>query len=121
MTYLGLGPKQLAAYVAGSVAVGVAIGVLLPGPTFAPECGYVMEQGVAIPAACESPDELAERLDRIRETHGGNRFDAYADCAAMLAADDWDAGTCWSEWPDLEAYARTIWGPDGDPETGPNR
>lgn len=53
---------------------------------------------------------------------GTMEFDAmdderYIECAEMLAQGDWDGASCAGEWDDLSAIARSMWGPDGDPET----
>lgn len=120
-TYLGWPLRKAVAVGLAAAAVGAVIGFALPTPDVAP-CGFVTEEGVRVPASCIDADDLDATLSEIRETRTGGRFDnGYAECAAMLAADDWDAGTCWSEWDDLETVARTIWGPDGDPETGADR
>lgn len=120
-TFLGAPIRTAIAAAVAVVAVGTAIGLALPTPEPAP-CGYVAEEGVLVPASCETAEELDARLALIREGRATYRFDDdYAECAALLAADDWDAGTCWTNWPDLEAVARTIWGPDGDPETGADK
>jgi len=120
-TYLGWSLRKAVAVGLAAAAVGAAIGFALPTPDVAP-CGFVTEEGAPVPASCTDADELDATLAAIRETRTGGRFDAgYAECAAMLAADDWDAGTCWTEWDDLETVARTIWGPDGDPETGADK
>ena len=82
-------------------------------------CGWTVEEGLAVPASCQSEEELRATLDSIREERSGGRFDSgYAECAALLEAGDWDAGSCWAQWPDLEQTARKLWGQDGDPETG---
>jgi len=86
-------------------------------------CGWTLEEGLAVPASCQSEEELRATLDSIRQERAGQRqwdsYDSpYAECASLLDAGDWDAGSCWTQWPDLEDKARELWGPDGDPETG---
>lgn len=84
-------------------------------------CGWTVEEGLAVPASCHTEEELAGRLSQIRQERSGARdwqSSGYSECAALLEAGDWDAGSCWAQWPDLEERARQLWGPDGDPETG---
>lgn len=111
-SYLGMSIPQALALAAASAAAGVALSLALPAPT--------CDDGERCATATEYAETIA-RLEAIRETHTGGRFDAYEACAAMLAADDWDATGCVGDFPDLDARSRVVWGPDGDPETGADR
>ena len=106
-----------------AIAVGffllllVLVGFPRDTTTTVPEtCGTVYEEGTAVPASCYTLDELDARLDAIHAERSGGRFDAdRQECAELLAADDPDAGTCWTRFPGLEAPES--WGDDRDPET----
>ena len=85
-----LTPEACAAYLAEVDAVDAACGHLddqLPWERCADDvlavvrsspCGIVaeVEDGVArfVPASCSTPDELADRMARIRDERGGDRF-----------------------------------------------
>jgi len=85
-----LTPEACAAYLAEVDAVVAACGHLadqLPYERCADDvlavirtapCGIVaeVEDGVAriVPASCSTPDELADRMARIRDERGGDRF-----------------------------------------------
>ena len=86
-------------------------------PSFVPPvCGTVVEEGEAVPASCSSLAELDAAVARVRAEQTGGRFEeGYDECAELLAADDTDAGTCWTKFPGLDAPES--WGPDHDPET----
>ena len=73
-TYLGLTRRAAIAAALVAVTVGGAIGLAIPAPDPAP-CGLVADSGgTLVPASCSTADELADRLDVIRETRTGGRF-----------------------------------------------
>ena len=78
-TYLGLPARTVVAVGLLVAVVGVALGLAVPTPLerFAP-CGVVaeVEDGVTtyLPASCSTADELADRMARIRDERGGDRF-----------------------------------------------
>ena len=87
-TYLGMTIPTAIGVGLAAAAVGVAIGLAAPTPLDrAAPCGLTVEEGVVLPAACSTADELAERLDRIRvERSVGVERDRPTDaarCAAM--------------------------------------
>ena len=105
-TYLGLPARTVVAAALAVGIVGTVIGLALPTPLdrFAP-CGLVaeVEDGVTtyLPASCSTPDELADRLDTIRDARPSDRFaelngaDLDADGqAAYLAEVDAVAAVC---------------------------
>lgn len=78
-TYLGLRPRTAVAVGLAAAIVGAVIGLALPTPLDrAAPCGMTVEveDGVAtyLPASCSTPDELAARLDAIREARPSDRF-----------------------------------------------
>ena len=86
-------------------------------PSFVPPvCGTVVEEGETVPASCSSLAELDAAVARVRAEQTGGRFEeGYDECAELLAADDPDAGTCYTNYAGLSAPES--WGPDHDPET----
>ena len=78
-TYLGLRPAVAIATGLAAVTIGAAVGLAIPTPLdrYAP-CGVVaeVEDDVAtlVPASCSTADDLADRVDVIRDERTGGRF-----------------------------------------------
>ena len=105
-TYLGLRPRAVVSVGLAAATIGAAIGLAAPTPLDrAAPCGMTVEveDGVTtyLPASCSTPDELAARLDAIREARPSDRFAAMNGAeldadgqAAYLAEVDAVAAAC---------------------------
>ena len=69
-TFLGFGPLQLVALVAGTVLVAV-----IAFPFMGTTCGTVVENGTRMAAACMSEQDMRDTMDRIASERSGRTWE----------------------------------------------
>lgn len=68
-----MGSKTIATVGVGMVTLAFVIGVRVASPE---TCGFVLETGSPIPATCVPPNEIAERMETLRQERSVREWNA---------------------------------------------